>query len=159
MTDPFTPASLHLVDHSPIATARHEESKTVLQSAALRDVIRERIEQVEKHGHTLDQDMMQDAAEIALGAKSYLDTGIDLELGRTHPPGEIPESWPFRDELFKPTTARACYIKAIAMLWAEVDRIDATQEIIDAARPLYPAAPPQFELTDAGKRYLREKGE
>lgn len=147
MTDPFTPASLHLVDHRPIATATSEDSLSILQGLALKMMITERVEQIEKHGRTPYHDIAHDQAELALAAKAYLDTYIDLALTPdiTRKPGDLPESWPWQHDFWKepgPADQVKALTKAIALAWAELDRILTAQALNaafhEAAQPLYP---------------------
>lgn len=141
MTDAFTPQSLRLTPEPPIATATSEPALDFLTGPALRLIIAERMEQIERHGYHPDQDLAYDQAELALAGKSYLDTYIDLALRPDLPraPGDIPESWPWQHDFWKepgPSDQVKALVKAIALQLAELDRIVAAQAFLDAARPL-----------------------
>ena len=151
MTDAFTPMSLRLMPaEPPIASATSEPSLSFLTGPALRAVIAERIEQIEQHGHLPDTDMGYQQGELALAAKSYIDTYIDLEVSPhlTRAPGDVPESWPFADLYWKEPTPEQrvkALTKGLALGLAELDRLLESLHIIHAARPLVDQSdPPQF---------------
>jgi len=150
VTDAFFPMSLRLVPEPPLATATCEPSLDFLTGRALRAVIAERLEQIERHGHLPDTDMGYQQGELALAAKTYLDTYIDLELRPEHAPpeGEVPETWPFADLFWKepsPEQRAKALIKSLALGLAELDRLLASLDLIHAARPLVDQSePPQF---------------
>lgn len=141
MTDPFTPHNLHLSpEPQPIARATSEASLAVLQSPALAAFIRERIEQVEKHGFAPEHDALHDECELARGAAAYITAGLHMELGED-PSKAFAEAiaiWPW-GELFKPGDYETCLIKAIAMLWAEVDRVHNARQLL---ADVFPDGPP-----------------
>lgn len=157
MTDPFTPTSLRLTPEPPIATATSEPALGFLTGPALRAVIAERMDQIEVHGYLPDTDLLYQEGELALAAKAYFDTYIDLELRPDVVPTSIPESWPFADLYWKePTPDRRAHAltKALALGLAELDRLLAAQAILRAARPLidYPASAPDTDVTPLHKR-------
>jgi hypothetical protein len=132
MTDPFTAVQLTL--GQPIARADHEDTIPILTGEALRLIIAERLEQVTKHGNTIDHDLAHDGAEIALAAKAYLDAYIDLALRPDLVPSSPPESWPWQLDFWKepgPHDQVKALVKAIALAWAELDRILAAQDILN----------------------------
>lgn len=141
MTDAFTPMSLRLTPEPPIALATSEPSLEFLTGPALRAVIAERVEQIEAHGYLPGTDMGYQEAELALAAKSYIDTYIDLELrpDTLRPSTDIPESWPFADLYWKEPSheqrAKAL-TKGLALGLAELDRLLAAMDLARAARPL-----------------------
>lgn len=144
MTDSFTPQSLRLTPEPPIATANSEPALEFLTGPALRALIAERMQQIETHGHHPDSDLLYQEGELALAAKSYLDTYIDLELRPDLAPTSLPASWPFADLFWKePTPDRRAHAltKALALGLAELDRLLAAMAILRAARPLieYPS--------------------
>ncbi|KEZ00637.1 hypothetical protein AI27_05595 [Sphingomonas sp. BHC-A] len=155
MTDAFIPMSLSLVPLTPMAIATSEPTLDFLTSPGLRALIAERLEQIEKHGHLPDTDMGYQGAELALAAKSYIDTYIDLELrpDMVREPGDLPESWPFADLYWKepsPEQRAKALIKGLALGLAELDRLLASLELIRAARPLSDQSePPQFTAPPA----------
>ncbi len=108
-------------------------SATILTGRALRDIVAERIEQVERHGYDLQHDMAHDPATIAAGAASYLDTAIDALEGRHHPADEPPLTWPWEPDAWKAGERRAMLVKAAALAWAAIDRIDNADPDADAA--------------------------
>jgi hypothetical protein len=151
MTDPFTPITLSLATNvETIATARHEDTVPILMGEALRLIIAERLEQVTRHGNTIDHDQAHDQAELALAAKAYLDSYIDLALNPeiVRKPGDLPESWPWQGDFWKepgPRDQAKALVKAIALAWAELDRIVIAQDLID----LFNAAADDFSDPDA----------
>lgn len=161
MTDPFIPQALHLAPLPPIATANSEATLAFLAGPALRMLIGERIEQIEVHGYLPDTDMGYQEAELALGAKSYIDTYIDLELrpDETRAPSDIPESWPFADLFWKeptPEQRAKALVKGLAMGLAELDRLLAAMSLLRAARPLIDFQPPADHDTDPTPLHLRD---
>ena len=79
------------------------------------DVLAERRRQVEREGWTPAHDDLYDAAELPRAAAAYvLNGGND----------EAPCIWPFHSKWWKPRDARANYVRAAALLLAEIERID-----------------------------------
>ncbi|MFY9349111.1 MAG: hypothetical protein WBL20_08120 [Sphingobium sp.] len=153
MTDPFTPASLRLTPEPPIALASSEAAVAFLAGPALRLLIAERIEQIEVHGHLPDTDMGYQEGELALAAKSYIDTYVDLELRpeEVRAPGDVPESWPFHDMFWKEPTPEQrvkALVKGLALGLAELDRLLAALNFIRAAAPLIPYDDTPLHLRD-----------
>lgn len=111
--------------HVTIASSDHPDATTALGSEGLRDVLAKRLSQVERHGFDLAHDREHDAGELALGAASYLNTAIDQLHGTEHPADEPADTWPWEASAWKPGTARANLVKALALGLATVDRIDA----------------------------------
>lgn len=142
MTGAFTPIALTIAPETPpVARATNQDTAEFLHGHALRAVIAERIEQIERHGYAPSADLMHDQAELALAAKAYLDTAIDLALrpDLSRAPGDQPESWPWQHDFWKepgPNDRIKALIKAAALIMAEIDREHAAQAIIHAARPL-----------------------
>lgn len=153
MTDPFFPTGLRLTPEPPIALARTEASLAFLTSPALRMLIAERIEQIEVHGHLPDTDMAYQDAELALAAKSYIDTYVDLEVrpDLVRAPGDMPESWPFSDLFWKeptPDQRAKALVKGLALGLAELDRLLAAMDLARDARPLIPYDDTPLHLRD-----------
>ena len=144
MTDPFTPLALTLAPEAPpLARATNEDTAAFLTGPGFAMLIAGRIEQIEHHGHALDHDLIYDQAELALAAKAYLDSYIDLALDpdSLRKPGDLPESWPWQHDFWKepgPADQAKALTKALALGLAELDRILAVQAINHAARPLGP---------------------
>lgn len=85
------------------------------QTKAAGDVLAERRRQVEREGWTPAHDDLYDAAELPRAAAAYvLNGGND----------EAPCIWPFHSKWWKPRDARANYVRAAALLLAEIERID-----------------------------------
>jgi hypothetical protein len=98
-------------------------------------IMAERIEQVEQHGYLPPDDLLYEQAELALAAKSYLDTAIDMALRpdivRAH--GDFPESWPWPAETWRePTDRLKALVKAGALIAAEIDRELTARSLIEA---------------------------
>jgi hypothetical protein len=83
----------------------------------LHDVYIERRRQVEKEGWTAEHDDAHSDWNLSYAAASY---------AVFEPEGEhISKSlWPWQEEWFKPTTPRRNLIKAMALLCAELERLD-----------------------------------
>lgn len=91
----------------------------VLLNRAARDVVAERRRQVEAEGMTNDGDDRYRAAELPRAAASYILNGAN---------DEAPCVWPWAKSWWKPRDARANYVRAAALLLAEIERIDRAQE-------------------------------
>ncbi|MBU2049855.1 MAG: hypothetical protein KKH61_12855 [Gammaproteobacteria bacterium] len=79
------------------------------------DVLAERRRQVEREGWTPAHDDLYDAAELPRAAASYVLNGAN----------EVPPCiWPFHSKWWKPRDGRANYVRAAALLLAEIERID-----------------------------------
>ena len=79
------------------------------------DVLAERRRQVEREGWTPAHDDLYDAAELPRAAASYVLNGTN----------EAPPCiWPFHSKWWKPRDGRANYVRAAALLLAEIERID-----------------------------------
>jgi hypothetical protein len=89
------------------------------QTSATRDVLAERSRQVESEGMTNEGDDRYDAAELPRAAASYILNGAN---------DEAPGIWPWAKSWWKPRDARANYVRAAALLLAEIERIDRAQE-------------------------------
>jgi hypothetical protein len=140
MTDLFAPVSLSLTTNTEtLATAAHEATAPILMGEALRLIIAERLEQVTRHGNTLEHDLCHDQAELAQAAMAYLGAAIDLALRPDKEPTGIPDSWPFQHDFWKepgPDDRIKALTKAATLIWAELDREIAARDLIHAARPL-----------------------
>jgi hypothetical protein len=98
--------------HSRLVEAlRFQEAATT----AARDVLAERQRQVEAEGMTHDGDDRYHAAELPRGAASYILNGAN---------DQAPYIWPWEKSWWKPRDARANYVRAAALLLAEIERID-----------------------------------
>lgn len=137
MTDHNPVAELHLTQREPIAVALQQESRRVLSGEALSRLLRERIEQVERHGYTRSHDADHQEGEIGLGALAYLCAGLAVELGDGFDEAAARQAacldsaanvWPWPRELFRPHDYETCLVKAGAMILAELDRKIAARE-------------------------------
>jgi hypothetical protein len=109
----------------PTTTERPSPAaRAVLEAPAMRDMITERVRQIDVDRFTPDHDMGHTAGELALAAASYINTGIDQLHGRDWPPSQHPDTWPWQREAWRPGDARANLIKGIAIAWAAIDRLD-----------------------------------
>ena len=89
------------------------------QTRAARDVLAERRRQVEAEGMTNEDDDGYHAAELPRAAAAYVLNGAN---------DEAPYIWPWAKSWWKPRDARANYVRAAALLLAEIERIDRAQE-------------------------------
>lgn len=87
-------------------------------SAAARDVLAERIRQITAEGMTTTGDDSYQAAELPRAAAAYTLNGANEEA---------PAIWPWAKAWWKPRDARANYVRAAALLLAEIERIDRQQ--------------------------------
>lgn len=113
---------------APVGEARTLAGAAMLTAPGLRDVIAERLAQIEKHGFTLEHDLGHHPGDIAAGAGSYLSTAIGQLYGKAFDPKEIDPEWPWEREAWRPGDARANLIKAVAIALAVIDRIDAAPQ-------------------------------
>ena len=120
---PATPHPVPNMSSTPVVAAHGWPS--VLHGDALRDIVAERIAQVEQHGFTLEHDLGHLPEHLALAGASYVNTAIDELHGKRSAADEVPDTWPF-DDGWNPSDTRHNLVKGIAILWAAVDRLDAT---------------------------------
>lgn len=110
-----------------------ESSGIVLTRGGL-DVIRERQRQVEKEGFTVMHDLEHQPGELAAAAVCYAGVSAMLLQG-IEPCKDTPGSWPWETKWWKPGDTRQNLVKAAALLFAEIDRVD-NAEALNAAMPL-----------------------
>lgn len=108
----------------PVARACHPDAGAALTGAGLADVVAERIAQIEANGFTLAHDEGHHPAQLAAGAASYLNTGIDQLNGIEHDPQDPADTWPWEREAWRPGDARTNIVKALAIGLAVLDRLD-----------------------------------
>jgi hypothetical protein len=84
-------------------------------TAAARDVLAERRRQIEAEGMTNESDDGYRSAELPRAAASYILNGAN---------DSAPYIWPWATSWWKPRDARANYVRAAALLLAEIERID-----------------------------------
>lgn len=82
---------------------------------AARDVLVERRRQVESEGMSAEGDDRYHAAELPRAAAAYILSGAN---------DEAPAIWPWPDLAWKPRDARSNYVRAAALILAEIERID-----------------------------------
>jgi len=95
----------------------------VLDGQALRDLLAERLNQVEQHGFTLEHDLGHSPEALARAAESYALTAQRQLMGAADAMQQ-PSIWPFERESWNPRDARTNAIKAAAIMWALADRLD-----------------------------------
>lgn len=88
------------------------------QSNAANDVLAERHRQIEAEDMTTASDDSYHAAELPRAAAAYILNGAN---------DEAPSIWPWARSWWKPRDARANYVRAAALLLAEIERIDRQQ--------------------------------
>ncbi|EPK6800963.1 hypothetical protein ONE39_006580, partial [Pseudomonas aeruginosa] len=83
------------------------------------DVQAERRRQITAEGWTPDHDDLYCAAELPRAAAAYILSGAN---------DEAPAIWPFSAKWWKPRDARANYMRAGALILAEIERLDRAAE-------------------------------
>ncbi|HGP4432942.1 TPA: hypothetical protein ACLMYU_005225 [Pseudomonas aeruginosa] len=83
------------------------------------DVQAERRRQVEAEGWTPEHDDLYCAAELPRAAAAYILNGAN---------DEAPAIWPFSAKWWKPRDARSNYVRAGALILAEIERLDRAAE-------------------------------
>lgn len=83
------------------------------------DVQSERRRQVESEGWTPEHDDLYCAAELPRAAAAYILNGAN---------DEAPAIWPFSAKWWKPRDARSNYVRASALILAEIERLDRAAE-------------------------------
>lgn len=99
---------------APAHPAERQEQGEV-HSAAARDVLAERRRQIEAEGMTTAGDDGYHAAELPRAAASYILNGAN---------DEAPAIWPWAKAWWKPRDARTNYVRAGALILAEIERLD-----------------------------------
>lgn len=97
--------------HSPLPVAR---TQPVATHAAM-DILMERFRQAQLEGITNDADDRYHHAELPRAAAAYLLNGAE---------DAAPAIWPWANSWWKPRDARANYVRAGALVIAEIERID-----------------------------------
>jgi len=117
-----------------IASPKTVGGLDVICSNSLPLVIKERLEQAERHGYTAQHDLEHDEGEIARGALAYLLCAVALQQEDPVLEEQAAAQWPWSREMFRPTDELSALVKCCAMLMAEIDRVIITQGRIDAVR-------------------------
>lgn len=78
----------------------------------------ERRRQRTEEGHSDEADARHSGSELAWAAWCYIDAGLSGQWD-----AEPPQAWPWKPEDWKPgPTAIRCFVKAAALICAEIDR-------------------------------------
>ncbi|MBI7463010.1 hypothetical protein JEV30_00435 [Pseudomonas aeruginosa] len=83
------------------------------------DVQAERRRQITAEGWTPEHDDLYCAAELPRAAAAYILNGAN---------DEAPAIWPFVAKWWKPRDARSNYVRASALILAEIERLDRAAE-------------------------------
>ena len=134
----MTEQYLHLTRPADaIAGARSLDGIRAISGPAIVRVLRERLEQIERHGHDAAHDDVHDAGEIGHAAFAYLAAGLSADMrGALGPLADSAAAlaatadavWPWEPELFRPHDYETCLTKAAAMILAELDRVARAKE-------------------------------
>ncbi|MDJ1412787.1 hypothetical protein MU748_24955 [Pseudomonas aeruginosa] len=100
---------LRAISADVLTQAQHSMPKAWL------DVQAERRRQVEAEGWTPEHDDLYCAAELPRAAAAYILNGAN---------DEAPAIWPFSAKWWKPRDARSNYVRAGALILAEIERLD-----------------------------------
>ncbi|HIE1384697.1 TPA: hypothetical protein ACXJSM_006588, partial [Pseudomonas aeruginosa] len=98
-----------------ISFAHHRTAQAGQVPQAWIDVQAERRRQVEAEGWTPEHDDLYCAAELPRAAAAYILNGAN---------DEAPAIWPFSAKWWKPRDARSNYVRASALILAEIERLD-----------------------------------
>ncbi|MGG6960050.1 hypothetical protein ACIRT2_22595 [Pseudomonas aeruginosa] len=113
LVDPLTLGELIQRAWPSPSTELAERGKEVPQ--AWLDVQAERRRQITAEGWTPEHDDLYCAAELPRAAAAYILSGAN---------DEAPAIWPFVAKWWKPRDARANYVRAGALILAEIERLD-----------------------------------
>jgi len=92
--------------------------ETLIAEDAVNDVVAERRRQVAVAGHTLKNDDLYRPGVLAQAGAAYA-------ISAARPQNDaVPAFWPWRRDLFHPSTPRRNLVKAAALILAEIERID-----------------------------------
>ncbi|MGR0144247.1 hypothetical protein ACUS51_17775, partial [Pseudomonas aeruginosa] len=100
---------LRAISADVLTQAQHSMPKAWL------DVQAERRRQITAEGWTPEHDDLYCAAELPRAAAAYILSGAN---------DEAPAIWPFSAKWWKPRDARANYMRAGALILAEIERLD-----------------------------------
>lgn len=138
---PFAGAALYVSRAPAIASAFNPDATAILTGAALRDVIAERIAQIDRRGFSLQADASRGPAFLAGLSRQYLQIAIDRLSAAP--------------ELRHPAAARKRMVEAAALALAAIDALDAAEATpfpeVGAADPgiHLPKGPPAGDAGDA----------
>lgn len=97
-------------------------------TAAAHDVLAERRRQVEVEGWTIDHDDKHANGEMASAAACYVTAPLMSRIEREWVPPDQPKAWPWHWTWWKPSFRRRNLVKAAALLIAEIERIDRSEQ-------------------------------
>ncbi|NIJ34315.1 hypothetical protein [Sphingomonas oligoaromativorans] len=101
-------------------------ARLAVNDSALADLVRERIEQVDRHGFSTAHDDDHNPLDLGLAAYAYATVGVDLVGGdrpdNAHHRGE--GYWPFMGGFRPAEDARGNLVKAAAILLALIGHLD-----------------------------------
>lgn len=118
--------TLHASTDAPIGAALSFASAAVLTGEGLRSILAERVEQIDRHGHTPGRDLQYEPGDLIAAACCYADTAHD-QVGPAplaYDPAEVPGEWPWQAQFWRPRDPRTNLVKAVALLWAAIDYLD-----------------------------------
>ncbi|MFG8313305.1 hypothetical protein ACEOPL_03780 [Pseudomonas aeruginosa] len=118
---PYDESKLHSAIAAMLAAA---PGKEVPQ--AWLDVQAERRRQIEAKGWTPEHDDLYCSAELPRAAAAYILNGAN---------DEAPAIWPFSAKWWKPRDARANYVRAAALILAEIERLDRAASLLSQEVP------------------------
>ncbi len=90
------------------------------------DVQAERRRQIEAKGWTPEHDDLYCSAELPRAAAAYILNGAN---------DEAPAIWSFSAKWWKPRDARANYVRAAALILAEIERLDRAASLLSQEVP------------------------
>jgi hypothetical protein len=135
MSEPLPAGALLLAMHEPLATARTPEGADALYSPALKLLLAELVEHIEKHGWTAEHDDAHDDATIGRAALAYALAGLAYAMDDDRSMfGKAERNWPWSAQSFHPGSELACHVKAAALHIAEANRIIRAQALLEHAR-------------------------
>ncbi|MET3820464.1 hypothetical protein ACVK00_003151 [Burkholderia sp. PvR073] len=109
---------MHLLAASPVEQHEATPADAARMSKAVRDVLAERHRQILHEGMTPDQDDRYTEAELSRAAAAYILSACGFSNAITL------DFWPWSTDWWKPTTPRRNLVKAAALIFAEMERID-----------------------------------
>ncbi|HEX5213289.1 MAG TPA: hypothetical protein VFW22_16310 [Pseudolabrys sp.] len=102
------------------------DARAVLNAPGICTIVRERMEQIDKHGFTLEHDLGHKPEDLGLAALAYLQIAISQLRGNEPRDGQgarAPGAWPWEPLSFHPGDVHANVAKAAAIAWALLDRL------------------------------------
>jgi hypothetical protein len=98
----------------------------VPQTRAVLDVLRERFRQINDEGWSPEHDDAHIGGELAIAAAAYAAEAAAHANDRD--PKNPPDFWPWEASWWKPSYRRRDLVKAAALIIAEIERLDRTEE-------------------------------